>query len=100
MAVVNARFIKPLDVETIGNAFRNSRFVVTIEEGALIGGFGSAVLEAACQYGWDTRNLRTLGIPDRFVEHGERNDLLADMGLDAEGLAATCRKLSMVEQTN
>ncbi|XZE43136.1 1-deoxy-D-xylulose-5-phosphate synthase [Pirellulaceae bacterium SH467] len=94
VAVINARFIKPLDTEMLAQVFEECRFVVTVEEGALMGGFGSAVLESACQHGWDTRGLRTLGLPDRFIEHGERNDLLADLGLDAAGIAATCRTLS------
>lgn len=94
VAVVNARFIKPLDIEMLSQVFEECRFVVTVEEGALAGGFGSAVLEAACQQGWDTRILRTLGLPDRFIEHGERNELLADLGLNASGIAATCRSLS------
>lgn len=94
VAVINARFIKPLDVEMLSQVFEECRFVVTVEEGALAGGFGSAVLEAACQHGWDTRVLRTLGLPDRFIEHGERSELLADLGLDPAGIAATCRSLS------
>ena len=67
---------------------------ITAEEGALMGGFGSAVLELACDQGWDTRHTRRLGIPDRYIEHGERSDLLADLGLSAEGLANACRELA------
>ena len=59
-----------------------------------MGGFGSAVLETACEHGWDTRIMRTLGIPDRFIEHGDRNELLADSGIDPAGIAKTCRALS------
>ena len=66
--------------------------VVTVEEGTLEGGFGSAVLEAANAAGIDTRNVIRLGIPDRFIEHGERGELLADLGLDAVGIAATIRR--------
>jgi 1-deoxy-D-xylulose-5-phosphate synthase len=94
VAVVNARFIKPLDAETLGRLFRECRFVVTLEEGALMGGFGSCVLELACQNGWDTRKLRTLGLPDRFIEHGERSELLAELKLDAAGVAGICRELA------
>jgi 1-deoxy-D-xylulose-5-phosphate synthase len=94
VTVVNGRFIKPLDVDLLGQLFEECRFVVTVEEGALAGGFGSAVLEAACQHGWDTRIMRILGIPDRFIEHGERNELLQELGLDASGIARTCRQLS------
>jgi 1-deoxy-D-xylulose-5-phosphate synthase len=93
VTVVNARFIKPLDVDLLSRLFDESRFIVTVEEGALAGGFGSAVLEAACQHGWDTRILRTLGLPDRFIEHGDRNELLQDLGLDSAGIARTCRQL-------
>ncbi len=94
VAVINARFIKPLDVDLLGSLFESCRFVVTVEEGAIMGGFGSAVLEAACQHGWDTRIMRTLGVPDRFIEHGERGELMADLGIDAAGIANTCRQLS------
>jgi 1-deoxy-D-xylulose-5-phosphate synthase len=94
IGVINARFVKPLDVETILAAIRCSPFVVTVEEGALMGGFGSAVLEAASDAGVDTSHVRRLGIPDRFVEHGERSELLADLGLDAAGVAAACRTLA------
>lgn len=94
VTVVNARFIKPLDVERLGQLFEDCRFVVTVEEGTLMGGFGSAVLEAACQHGWDTRIMRTIGIPDRFIEHGDRNDLFRELGLDPEGIAKTCRELA------
>ena len=59
--------------------------VVTVEEGTLEGGFGSAVLEAANAAGLDTRNIVRLGLPDRFVEHGERGELLAELGLDVDG---------------
>jgi 1-deoxy-D-xylulose-5-phosphate synthase len=94
VAVINARFIKPLDMQMLTKVFDECRFVVTVEEGALIGGFGSAVLETACEQGWDTRIMRTLGIPDRFIEHGDRNELLADAGIDPAGIAKTCRALS------
>ena len=93
VGVINARFAKPLDTETIFRAIQSCGFVVTVEEAALAGGFGSAVLEAAADAGIDTRHVRRLGIPDRFVEHGERGELLADLGLDAAGVAAACRAL-------
>ena len=59
-----------------------------------MGGFGSAVLEAASDAGSVDRHVRRLGIPDRFIEHGERGELLADLGLDAAGIAETCRQLA------
>jgi 1-deoxy-D-xylulose-5-phosphate synthase len=90
--VINARFVKPLDKELILKAVESLPLVVTVEEGCLEGGFGSAVLEAANAAGLETRNIIRRGIPDRFVEHGERAELLADLGLDVEGLIETVRK--------
>ncbi len=94
VAVINARFIKPLDTRAIVRAIRDYPFVVTVEEGCLMGGFGSAVLEAACDAGLDTRHVRRLGIPDRFVEHADRPDLLDALGLSSAEIAKTCRKLA------
>jgi 1-deoxy-D-xylulose-5-phosphate synthase len=94
VGVINARFIKPLDTNTILHAIVEYPFVVTVEEAALAGGFGSAVLEAAVAAGLDTRGVRRLGIPDAFIEHGQRSELLADLGLNARGIAATCRQMA------
>jgi len=94
IGVVNARFAKPLDREMIERAIRDCGFVVTVEEGCLLGGFGSAVLEAASDMGLDTSRIKRLGIPDRFIEHGERSELLADLGLDPTGIASACRELA------
>ena len=94
IGVVNARFIKPLDTETVLKAVSTAPFVLTVEEGQLMTGFGSAVLEAANEAGLSTTNVHRLGIPDSYVEHGERSELLADLGLDAEGIAAKCRELA------
>ncbi len=97
MGVVSARFVKPLDRVTIFHALETLPLVVTVEEGTLEGGFGSAVLEAANAAGLDTRHVVRKGISDRFVEHGERPELLADLGLDAAGLAAAVRTFRAAE---
>jgi 1-deoxy-D-xylulose-5-phosphate synthase len=94
VGVINARFAKPLDTETILRAVEQTGFVLTVEEGALCGGFGSAVLEAVSAAGANAGNVRCLGIPDRFIEHGERDELLADLGLDVRGLVAAARALA------
>ena len=94
LGVINARFVKPLDTDTILSAVERSPLVVTVEEGQLAGGFGSAVLEAACDAGLDTGKIRRLGIGDHFVEHAARKELLAGLGLDADGIAETCRQLA------
>jgi len=93
LGVINARFVKPLDTHAILKSLRELPFVVSIEEGQLMGGFGAAVLEAANQAGLDASRLHRLGIPDHFVEHAAREELLADLGLDAEGIADACRRL-------
>src|SRR5215218_3129272 len=84
VTVVNARFVKPLDRETILPLVERMPFVITVEEGTLQGGFGSAVLEACNAERIDTRHVVRLGLPDRFIEHAERSELLADLGLDVD----------------
>ncbi len=91
VGVVNARFCKPLDKDVVLKAVEQLPLVVTVEEGTIEGGFGSAVLEAANAAGLDTRSILRLGIPDQFIEHGERGELLASLGLDVAGLCATMR---------
>ncbi|MCL2623420.1 MAG: 1-deoxy-D-xylulose-5-phosphate synthase [Planctomycetaceae bacterium] len=90
VGVINARFVKPLDAQTILEPLRRGHFLVTVEEGMLAGGFGSAVLEAASAERLDTRLLHRLGIPDLYVEHGERDELLANLGLDVRGILTCC----------
>ena len=94
VAVVNARFIKPLDTGLLLERLETAPWVVTVEENALPTGFGSAVLEAVNDAGCPAPPIVRLGLPDRFVEHGERSELLAELGLDAAGIAATCRRLA------
>jgi 1-deoxy-D-xylulose-5-phosphate synthase len=94
VGVINARFLKPLDAETIVAAVRDCPWVVTLEEASLMGGFGSAVLEAAADAGVDASRVCRLGIPDRYIEHGERDELLADLGMDVPGIVATCQRLA------
>jgi len=94
VGVVNARFAKPLDMAAIEQSLSDSRFLVTVEEGQLMGGFGSAVLEAVNDAGLDASRVRRLGIPDQFTEHGTREELLADLGLGVDGIAKACRELS------
>lgn len=92
IGVINARFAKPLDRSTILRAIEEAPLVVTVEEGTLEGGFGSAVLEAANAAGLDARNVLRLGVPDHFIEHAERGELLAGLGLDVDGLCTTIRE--------
>jgi 1-deoxy-D-xylulose-5-phosphate synthase len=94
-AVVDARFVKPLDEETICALAQAARRVITIEENAIAGGFGSACLEAFEARGLLAGGLqiRRLGIPDRFITHGDAGKQLAALGLDVAGIAAAARDL-------
>lgn len=94
IGVINARFLRPLDTEVILKAINETNFVITVEENTLCGGFGSTVLEAANDAGLNTSGIKRLGIPDQFIEHGERNELLADLGLDVAGLMAAAHQMA------
>ncbi len=91
LAVVDARFLKPLDGELLSAEARRTGAVVTVEENVLQGGFGSAVLEFFEEAGLSPRVLR-LGLPDRFVEQGSQAELWARYGLDASGIAGSLRE--------
>jgi 1-deoxy-D-xylulose-5-phosphate synthase len=86
--VADMRFVKPLDIDLVAELARTHEALVTVEEGCLMGGAGSAVMEALQAQGMTTPVLH-LGLPDRFVEHGDPAKLLAMCGLDAEGIAAS-----------
>ena len=92
VGLVNARFAKPIDREVMLRCLRECSVVVTVEEAALTGGFGSAVASLAADEGVSAAHLRRLGMPDQFIEHGERAELLADFGLDASGIAKAARE--------
>jgi len=84
-SLVNMRFIKPLDEELVCRLARSHECIVTLEENAVAGGAGSAVGECLAAHGIE-RNLHHVGIPDRFIEHGSREDCLTMAGLDAPGI--------------
>lgn len=88
--VINARFVKPLDRELILSAASRTGLLVTVEENALQGGFGTAVLELLADEGHTDIRVKRIGIPDRFIEQGSQAQLRQDLGLDATGIAATC----------
>jgi 1-deoxy-D-xylulose-5-phosphate synthase len=95
VAVVDARFAKPLDEELLVRQAQSARWVVTVEEHQRAGGFGSAVLECLARQPVPPRaQVRVLGVPDRFVEHRTtREEQLAESGLDADGIERTVEKL-------
>lgn len=83
--VVDMRFVKPIDVALLEKLITNHTLIVTVEENALMGGAGSAVLEAL-QVLKSTIQTLCLGLPDRFIEHGVHETMLSDCGLDAVGI--------------
>jgi 1-deoxy-D-xylulose-5-phosphate synthase len=89
--VANMRFIKPLDVELVLRLAREHEQLVTVEEGSVMGGAGAAVAETLAAAGL-ARPLLMLGLPDRFIQHGDPAALLAAVGLDAKGIAASIRQ--------
>jgi len=91
-AVINARFVKPLDAELICRWAERTGNVVTVEENAAAGGFGSAVLEMLEDAGIEAR-VRRVAVPDRFIEHGSQEELRAALGLDARGIAHAAAEL-------
>jgi 1-deoxy-D-xylulose-5-phosphate synthase len=84
--VVNARFVKPLDGHMICSLASWTKRVLTVEENALQGGFGSAVLELFEEKKMSNLRVRRLGVPDTFVEHGTQEELRRKFGLDADGI--------------
>jgi 1-deoxy-D-xylulose-5-phosphate synthase len=90
--VVDCRFIKPLDERTLERLFPGHGFVLTVEEGTEVNGFGAFVRRYIADR-WPGVRGATMGLPDAFVEHGERAELLDGLGLTPEGIAARAREL-------
>jgi len=89
--VANMRFVKPLDDDLVARLAGTHELLVTVEEGVVNGGAGSAVLESLQAQGFAVPVLQ-LGLPDAFVEHGDPQQLLADCGLDKEGILRSIRE--------
>jgi 1-deoxy-D-xylulose-5-phosphate synthase len=88
------RFVKPLDEEMLHEVFSNYNKVITVEDGTIVGGFGSAILEFMNEHGYKA-DVKILGIPDSLVEHGTPKQLYDEIGIDANGIAAMLRKMMM-----
>ena len=91
--VVNARYVKPLDQELLATVAGKARCILTVEEGARMGGFGSAVLESLSDQGFSNRPTKILGLPDRFIEQGPQDLLREKYGLTAEGIYQAAKEL-------
>lgn len=91
--VINARFIKPLDVDMLEGLAELQMPILTVEEGVLQGGFGSSVLETLHEKGYHDMVVDRMGIPDHFIEHGSVNELLNEIGLTSDNIAIQAKKL-------
>ena len=89
------RFAKPIDGDMLHEVFTNYNKIVTVEDGTVVGGFGSAVLEFMNAHGYKA-DVKIVGIPDRLVEHGTPKQLYEEIGIDANGIAETLREMSKI----
>jgi 1-deoxy-D-xylulose-5-phosphate synthase len=92
------RFVKPLDEVMLHEVFSKYTKIITIEDGTVVGGFGSAVLEFMNEHGYKA-DVKIMGIPDRLVEHGTPKELYKEIGLDAAAIAETLRAMAGVKVT-
>jgi 1-deoxy-D-xylulose-5-phosphate synthase len=98
-AVINSRFLKPLDGELLCDWAKRTGRVLTVEENVLPGGFGSAVLELLQERGLFSIQVKRLGIPDLFVEHGPQSLLRAKYGIDEEGIFRAVKEMIEEERS-
>jgi 1-deoxy-D-xylulose-5-phosphate synthase len=94
IAHYDMRFLKPLDTELLHEIFKQYKHIITIEDGSIIGGLGSAVIEFMSDNGYNA-NIKRLGIPDHFVEHGTQAELHHECGYDVEGI---CKAVKSFEK--
>ena len=92
IAHYDMRFLKPMDEELLHEVFRQHRKIITVEDGTLKGGLGSAVAEFMAKHNY-CAELKTLGIPDEYIPHGTLEELYRDCGFDTQGIAGTVREM-------
>ena len=90
------RFAKPIDEAMLHEVFSKYNKIITVEDGTVVGGFGSAVLEFMNEHNYHA-SVKIMGIPDRLVEHGTPKQLYAEIGLDANGIAETLREIAKID---
>ncbi len=91
IAHYDMRFVKPLDEKLLHTIFKKFNSIITIEDAAIKGGFGSAILEFMSENNYESK-VKCLGIPDKFIEHGTPNELYSELGLDAKGIKKVIKK--------
>jgi 1-deoxy-D-xylulose-5-phosphate synthase len=92
------RFVKPLDEELLHEVFSKYNKVITVEDGCIVGGMGSAVLEFMAEHNYYAQ-VKRLGIPDRVIEHGEQQELYAECGYDVNAIIATITEMVGIKKT-
>ncbi|MBI9041002.1 1-deoxy-D-xylulose-5-phosphate synthase [Lutibacter sp.] len=92
-SLYNMRFVKPLDEDLLHFIFKKYKTIVTIEDGTVIGGFGSAVLEFSSKFGYNNTKIKQLGIPDTFIEHGKNYELFKSIDLSSQKILQLLLKL-------
>ena len=93
ISVYDARFAKPVDIDLLRSLIERGISIITVEDHGIEGGFGSCVLDACNEHGLDTRQIKRLAIPDRWIYHGARGDQLGEAGLDPASIARKVREL-------
>ena len=94
-AVFNMRFVKPLDEKLLHTVFANFKNIITIEDGTIVGGFGSAVVEFMAEHSYKAQ-VKRLGIPDLVIEHGTQHELQHQCGFDQQGIVDTAKKMLFI----
>jgi len=95
--VVNARFIKPLDIEMLDSICKNFQNIITVEDGQIQGGFGSSIAEFISYGNYKNINLYIHGLPDKFIDHGTQEELLRENKLDANGIAGIVKNMLKIK---
>ena len=92
LAHYDMRFVKPFDSDLLSKVFKRFNHIITIEDGTITGGFGSAVLEFMTESGFQA-NVKRLGVPDRFIDHGTQQELYKECGFDVEGIVQSVQSM-------
>jgi 1-deoxy-D-xylulose-5-phosphate synthase len=98
VAHYDVRFVKPIDEEMLHEVFSKYKKIITIEDGTIVGGMGSAVLEFMSQHNYSSE-IKMLGMPDKIVEHGEQSELYTECGYDTPAIINAVKELLIEKAT-
>lgn len=91
-SVYDIRFLKPIDEQILKEIFDNHKKIITVEDGTIIGGLGSAVMEFMTDHNYESE-IKRLGIPDNYIEHGTCEELQKECGYDVEGIVRAAKEI-------